>query len=142
MSSDFQHSMHAQDWDGIDRRKRLTTPHDTYEERRATNAPVPPDPNAPITQSYLDQALQDWRHASREYFNTHFIRLEELIRDGFPDGDPSKHREVHQGYIDKAKARSDMWQAVLKQVVTGSVWAAILAIASGLWVVFKAEVKK
>lgn len=138
MHPDFQHSTHAQSWDGTDRRK---PPHDHYDEQRVIHS-SPGNPGDPITREYLDQALADWRHASREYFNTHFIRLEELIRDGFPDGDPGRHREVHEGYIQRAKNKSEMWQAVLKQVVTGTVWAGLLAVASGLWVVFKAEVKK
>lgn len=135
---DFQHSTHAAAWDGLDRRK---PPHDNYEEKRIAHAPAL-GPQDPITREYLDTALQDWRHASREYFNTHFIRLEELIRDGFPEGDPAEHRKVHEGYIKRANSRSDMWQAVLKQVVTGSVWAGILAVSAALWIQFKIEVRK
>ena len=132
MHPDFEHSTHHEAWNGLDRR----APPPPY------MPPPSPKPGEPVTQEYLDHALQEWRHASRDYFNTHFIRLEELIRAGFPDGDPVKHCEVHQGYITKAKNRSDLWQAVLKQVLTGTVWAGVLAVSAALWVAFKAEVRK
>lgn len=135
---DFQHSTHAAAWDGLDRRK---PPHDSYEEKCAVHSPAL-GPQDPITREYLDLALQDWRHASREDFNTHFICLEQLIRDGFPEGDPAEHRKVHEGYIKKAHSRSAMWEAVLKQVLTGTVWAGLIAVSAALWIQFKAEVYK
>lgn len=136
MQKDFHEF--KQDWDGQDRRKQ---PHDDYEQKCIAHTPAL-GPHDPITREYLDIALQDWRHASREYFNTHFLHLEELIRDGFPDGDPRSHREAHEGYIKRANSRSDMWQAVLKQVLTGTVWAGILAVSAAIWIQFKAEVHK
>lgn len=136
---EFHTTQHGEPWDGItERRKR---DRDSYEEKRIEHSHHG-SPNDPITREYLDQALSDWRHASREYFNTHFHRLEELIRDGFPDGEPRKHREVHEGYIKKAKSRSEMWEAVVKSVVSGGVWVGVTAIATALWVTFKAEVRK
>lgn len=133
--TDFRSTL-SSDWDGIDRRR---APRDQYEEKRIEHSGNPQDP---ITREYLDQALSDWRHSSREYFNTHFIRLEELIRDGFPEGDPSAHRKVHECYIAKANKRSEMWDSVFKQILSGGVWAGLMAVGTALWIVFKAEVKK
>jgi hypothetical protein len=128
--TDFEPSAHHH-WDGEDRRQYQVSP------------PVAQKLGSePVTREYLDHALAEWKAASREYFNGHFHRLEKKIEDGFPDGDPTAHRAVHEGYIKRAKDRNDLWQAVLKQVVTGTVWAGVLAISAALWIAFKAEVHK
>lgn len=131
MHPDFQPSTHEKPWDGVT-------------DRREYQVGLIPKPSGgePVTREYLDHALAEWKVASREYFNGHFSRLEKKIEDGFPDGDPTAHRAVHEGYIKRAKDRNDLWQAVLKQVVTGTVWAGVLAISAALWIAFKAEVRK
>lgn len=75
---------------------------------------------------------------------THFdARIDEviaLIRDGFPEGDLRKHREVHEGYIEDAKARKVLKEAVIRQIVTGTAWATLIFLAAILWQAFKHEV--
>lgn len=130
MPSDFMPSQHAEPWDGITERRKV--PRDHYEEKRGAHT-ASAAPDAPITREYLDQALSDWRHGSREYFNTHFIRLEELIRDGFPGGDTRAHREVHERYIKEAADRAALMKSIREKLVTAAVYAVAVLVGTALW---------
>lgn len=133
--ADFKPSKHDE-WDGETERRALA---------RATlppPPPPPPPPGAPVTQEELVEALRLHRHNDREFICVKFAELEELIRDGFPDGDPASHRKVHEGYIKDAANRSEMWRAVWKQVLTGTVWATMVFLAGAILLAVKTELKK
>jgi hypothetical protein len=78
----------------------------------------------------------------RAHFDARFDALEKLIKSGFPDGDPAAHRLVHEGYIRDANASHELRQAVVKQVLTGTVWATLALVGGVLWAWLKSEVKK
>ena len=81
---DFKQSRHGSEWDGKTERRSVA---------QAGN------PGDPVTREYLDEALRENRHSTREFVGNKFSELEELIRDGFPEGNTTKHREVHEGYM-------------------------------------------
>lgn len=121
--TDFRPSrQHDADWDG-------------YTERRAARvaADGSGDPNRPVTKAELMEALRDHRHSTREFIATKFTELEELIRDGFPDGDPRGHREVHEGYISRAADRAALWKSLREKLVSGGVMAAVGFILVAVW---------
>ena len=130
--TDFRNSRQGSDWDG-------------YTERRSGNigtqvAQVPP--SEPVTREYLDEALRQNRHATRDFVGGKFGELETLIRDGFPGGDPATHRRVHEGYIKDAEDRAALWKSVKEKIVSGAVYAALVAVAMALWQWIKSEAQK
>ena len=67
--------------------------------------------------------------------------LESQIKSGFPMGDPVTHRLVHENYIKEANAKAKIWEDVQSKVVTGAIWAALLAIAAASWSDIKNHLK-
>lgn len=127
--TDFRTSRHAEDWDGIT-------------ERRSRPAAIPGNPGDPITREYLEDALTRNRHSTKEYINTKVTELEELIRAGFPDGDPIAHCAVHKGYIQEAADRKAFWRGVFEKIATGTIYAAVIAVATAVWTWIKSEAHK
>jgi len=115
---DFKPSRHDE-WDGISERRRTAVP--------AGN------PDDPVTREYLEDALMRNRHSTKEYINTKVTELEELIRDGFPNGDPRSHREVHETYIKESEEKSALWKSVREKLISGGVMAAVGFIVVALW---------
>ena len=132
MHQDFQHSTHGESWDGEDRRQYQVAP------------PVAPKAvhGEPVTKEYLDHSLSEWKLASRAYFNAHFERLEKKIEDGFPEGNTTKHREVHERYIAQAADREALWKSIREKVLTGAVYAALIAVLTAVWQYIKADIHK
>lgn len=122
----FKHSQSS--WEGVERRSN----------------PLQDDPHHIVSQleGYIDDKLESNKHEHRAYFDSRFDEVITLIKDGFPGGDPRGHREVHEGYIAEAKTKKEWRDAVVKQVLTGSVWATLLFIAGIVWTGIKAEVKR
>lgn len=100
------------------------------------------DPNRPVTKAELHEALRDHRHSTREFIGTKFAELEEMIRDGFPYGDPASHRKVHEVLIDKAEKRQAFWRNVWEKVATGGIYAALVAVGTAVWQYVKSEAHK
>ena len=67
--------------------------------------------------------------------------LENLIKDGFPLGDPAAHRRVHEQYIVEANARNAMVQGAKQKVLEGALWAGLVLLCVALWDYIKASVK-
>ena len=107
----------------------------------APPAPAAP-PGSPLTREYLDEALLKNRQATREFVGHKFEELEELIKSGFPGGDPVAHCEVHQTYIDEAKERRAFWKSVLEKIATGAIYTAVIAVATAVWTWVKSEAVK
>lgn len=123
----FRHSQ-PQKWDGPERRSN----------------PLRDDPDHIVSQlqNYIDDTLGEFRKENREHFDHRIDEVISLIKDGFPGGDPRGHREVHEGYIEDAKARNAIRDAVIKQIITGTAWASLVFVAVVLWKAFKLEVLK
>ena len=68
-----------------------------------------------------------------EHIDSRFNALEDLIRSGFPEGDPARHREVHEGYIREAKERRELWKSVREKTISSGVWAGLMMIAAALY---------
>ena len=70
--TDFKHSrQHEAEWDG-------------YTERRSVVSAG--NPNDPVTREYLDNALRENRHSTREFVGNKFSELEGMIHTGSPGG--------------------------------------------------------
>jgi hypothetical protein len=124
---DFRTSRHDE-WDGVSERRRTVVP--------AGN------PDDPVTREYLEDALMRNRHSTKEYINTKVTELEELIRAGFPYGDPIAHCKVHETYIQRAEDRAKFWKGVWEKVATGAIYAAIVAVGTAVWQYIKSEAHK
>ena len=126
--TDFRHSrQHEAEWDG-------------YTERRSVASAG--SPGDPVTREYLDNALRENRHSTREFVGNKFSELEELIRDGFPDGNTTKHREVHEGFMRRAEDRAAFWKSVWEKIATGMIYAAVVAVGTAVWQYVKSEAHK
>jgi hypothetical protein len=90
----------------------------------------------------LDEALRINRHSTREFVSGEFAKLEDLIREGFPYGDPSSHRKVHETLIQKAEDRNKFWRGVWEKVATGAIYAALISVATAVWQYIKSEAHK
>lgn len=124
--------------------QHTTSDWDGYTERRSvgTHLVPPGGPGDPVTREYLDEALRQNRHATRDFVAGKFVELESLIRDGFPGGDPTTHRRVHEGYIRDADDRAALWKSVKEKIVSGAVYAALVAVAMAVWQWIKSEAQK
>ena len=93
-------------------------------------------------ENYLDDKLTQSEATTKEYFDARFDQLEWLIKDGFPNGDPRGHREVHEQRISDAKMWKERREALIKQVLTGSAYATIIYLATIVWSALKHEVQR
>lgn len=100
------------------------------------------DPNAPVTREYLDAALKLNRHSTRDFVGGQIGELKDLIKSGFPGGDPVAHCAVHQSYIDEAKERRAFWKSVIEKIATGAIYTAVIAVATAVWTFIKSEAQK
>ncbi len=67
--------------------------------------------------------------------------ITDLIRSGFPDGDPATHRRVHEGYIKQAQERNQVWVNVKTKLIEASLWGVLIFVAAAIWDSFRAHVK-
>lgn len=67
--------------------------------------------------------------------------LHKKIESGFPYGDLTEHRKVHESYIKEAAERAALWKSVREKTITGIVWAGLMLIGSALWEFAKAALK-
>ena len=88
------------------------------------------------------RSVPDPLTALREHIDDRFDSLMEVIKSGYPNGDPVEHRKVHEGYIREAKQRTELREAIIKQILTGVAWGTMVLLAGLAWAAFKAEVKK
>jgi len=84
------------------------------------------------TQTHLLQSVQRLQES--------IDSLSELIKSGFPGGDPGSHRKVHEGYIAEAETRKKLKLSVIEKTLTGVVWASIVVIAYALWEYIKLKI--
>lgn len=82
------------------------------------------------SQVTLDAKLT--RHMSEE---THELAeaIADLIKDSFPEGDPSGHRKYHEASIKKAEAQAEFWNDLKKSVARWGVVGVLGFIALASW---------
>lgn len=98
--------------------------------------------STPPTHEEVDRKLTEGRVIMIAHIDTQFFQLKELIKSGFPHGDPSKHREVHEAFIRDAEDRRALWKAVREKTITGAVYSALIFIALAIWEAVKSGVIK
>ena len=79
---------------------------------------------------------------NRAHTDEKFQELIDLIKSGFPEGDPATHRAVHEGYIRQAEERKELWSSVLRQVVSGTVYSALAFAVWAVWNALKQDLHK
>lgn len=80
-----------------------------------------------LTQLGSDQS-------SRHSENTnHLERLEEMIKEGFPDGDAEAHRKYHEALIRKAEERTRFYAELRVKLAEKGIWAVIVFVGAALY---------
>lgn len=96
------------------------------------------DDGTPVTRQMLEaqsEALMEHMDASKR-------ELEDLIKSGFPEGDPTSHRKVHEKYIKDAEDRAEFYKNLKESTVKGIVWCLVLFIGNAIWHYIQNEVRK
>ncbi len=58
--------------------------------------------------------------------------LSDLIKSGFPNGDPVEHRKVHDKYIQEAKDRHEFRQKVKAGFAQSFIWLVFLFVVAAI----------
>lgn len=86
-------------------------------------------------------AIVDLKNDLHKHIDDKTKELEEMIKSGFPHGDPKSHRSVHEKYIEEAEERAALRKTVIERTVTGVVWAGIVFVAIAIWEYIKGAAK-
>lgn len=86
--------------------------------------------------------LLAYQQELKQHFDHRVDELIDLIKSGFPEGDPAAHRRVHEGYIKEASARAELKSKILEKVITGGVWGGLLFVGTLIWEYVKGEAKR
>ena len=95
----------------------------------------PPDNSSKISDRRRSDGFQ-------QHMDERFDALEQLIKSGFPDGNPEEHRKVHERHIKEAKEREEVRLAVKKSLYSSGIWLAILTLVAALASYLGIEVRK
>jgi len=63
----------------------------------------------------------------------HLERLEEMIKEGFPDGDAEAHRKYHEALIRKAEERTRFYAELRIKLADRGIWAVIVVLATAAY---------
>lgn len=63
------------------------------------------------------RALSKHEDRMRTHMDRRFDGMCELIKSGFPEGDPAAHRRAHESWIRGSLSRREFWSWVARQVV-------------------------
>lgn len=91
--------------DGIERRQREEL--DEYIDRR------------------IEKVLSTVLAAHRE-------EMCKILETGFPDGDPAKHRAIHDEELELMRARRKMYDSIKEKTIAGLVWLSLLALGTAM----------
>lgn len=86
--------------------------------------------------------LLEYQQQLKEHFDERVDELIELIKSGFPEGDPAAHRRVHEGYIKEAAARDELKSKIIEKIITGGVWGGLIFVGTLVWEYVKGEAKR
>ena len=78
-------------------------------------------------------------YGAKKEIEDKLAELEELIRSGFPDGDPEGHCAVHKGYIKDAKDSEELVKTAKKRAVDLGTGGLLLLIGYALLDYVKAK---
>lgn len=95
-----------------------------------------------VTKEELEKKLLEGRSIMSSHIDTKFAEVTTLIKSGFPDNDPRKHREVHEALIQEAKDRRELWKSVREKTISGAVYSGLIFIALAIWEAIKSGVLK
>ncbi|MFL9881298.1 hypothetical protein PQR63_23070 [Herbaspirillum rhizosphaerae] len=73
---------------------------------------------------------QNARHSEN---TDHLQRLEEMIKEGFPDGDAEAHRKYHEALIRKAEERTRFYAELRVKLAEKGIWAVIVVLATAVY---------
>ena len=82
---------------------------------------------------YVDARLDDMEKRLVDHMDAKFGEVRTLFLSGFPDGDPTLHREYHKERIELMKSRKALNLAVLEKLLVGGAWSVLIAMSAALW---------
>ena len=59
--------------------------------------------------------------------------LSDLVKSGFPEGDPTGHRRAHEQWLEERKERKTFWNGVWRKIAENAAWAAVAGMATAVW---------
>ncbi|CAM2143859.1 conserved protein of unknown function [Pararobbsia alpina] len=65
-------------------------------------------------------------------------RIDDIAK-GFPDNDPDGHRRAHEALIKRDEERARLYSALREELVKKGLWAFIVAVLAGLWILLKTK---
>jgi len=83
--------------------------------------------------------LDEHAHKEEQRMKEQFDELKELLRSGFPGGDPEEHRRYHQEVIEFMQERRQLWRSIREKTLTGLVWAGAVGLGTMIWHYVKAK---
>lgn len=69
-------------------------------------------------------------------------QISSLVKEGFPDGDPRKHREDHETKLEDASDKKELTKKVREKTVVGLVMSTFALIGVALWEYIKVLVHR
>ena len=82
---------------------------------------------------FVDGRFDDLEKRLVEHMDAKFGEVRTLFLSGFPDGDPTLHREYHKERIELMKSRKALNLAVLEKLLVGGAWSVLIAMSTALW---------
>lgn len=80
-------------------------------------------------EAYIDKRVDTRMDAKLDaVFNRHLDDLRGLVVSGFPNDNPSSHREWHEEQIALMKSRRVFYENIRNKTSAGLVWAALVGI--------------
>ena len=86
---------------------------------------------------YVDARLDDMEQRLVAHMDAKFGEVRTLFLSGFPDGDPTLHREYYKEQIELLKSRKALNRAVLEKLWVGGTWSFLIAMTTALWMWIK-----
>lgn len=82
--------------------------------------------------------------AAIEEIRARLIRIDEQLAGivaAFPAGDMAGHARYHEMIIEEMAAKKQLRRAIFEQIIKGSVWAGLVAIATAGWAYIQDHIK-
>ena len=119
----------AQGWDGTENRR--TPPHTLAEAIEILDRRIDDRIKIHLERHNAQEIMRQQSLVGE--LRTSIEGLEDLIKRGFPGGDPEEHRRYHEEAIALMRARRKLMESISERTVTGLVWAVIGVTGLALW---------
>lgn len=62
----------------------------------------------------------------------HREEMGKILASGFPDGDPVKHKAIHDEELELMRSRRKMYDSIKEKTITGLIWLALIGVGTAL----------